>query len=64
MHLFKCTNRFDLVVNTYVTQPYHSHMSLNRIVSFSKGNVLRITLFRHIWSLDHCVTGLRWTGLK
>ena len=22
MHLFKCANRFDLVVNTYITQPY------------------------------------------
>ena len=32
MHLLKCTNRFDLVVNAYVTQPYHSHMSLNRII--------------------------------
>ena len=53
IHLFKCAIRFDLVVNTYVTQPY-------RIVL----NVLQITLFRHIWSLNHRVTGLRWTGLK
>ena len=27
MHLFKCTNRFDFVVNTYITQPYRIVLS-------------------------------------
>ena len=62
MHLFKCTNRFDLVINVLknkcICLKAQIHMSLNRIVSFFKGNVLRITLFRQIWSLEHHVTGL------
>ena len=28
MHLFKCTNRFELVVNKYFTQPYHSSKAM------------------------------------